>query len=291
MNNDLIEKLNKLLEKSVENVRPSDKMVSFYNFIGRLPLKTGALLLLLTSLDAIKVMILAGILQRTDAALQIIYDIRFKPWRLFWAFGDRLWNLSYNCRSVRSRGLFVQGAMKILISRMMRKGDHVIVSSLGSGSANQLLQGVLREKFDLKKIKIALVDRDSGSLKRGVKYAEKIGISESVNIYQSTAGKYLENTKEQSVNLFEIVGLVDYFDDSRLERHFNGVYRSLKTEGFFLGANISSFDEKSFAHGAACWPSMHYRSKRSLQNSLEKSGFNSIWIGDCGLYTVWVAQK
>ncbi len=291
MNSNLTEKLSLLLKKATENVRPSDKMISFYNFIGKLPFKIGALLLLLTSFDAIKVIILAGIFHRTDASLQVIYDIRFKPWRLFWAFGDRLWNSSYNCRSVRSRGFFVQGAMRILIDQVMKKGKHVVISSLGSGSANQLLQGILKEGFDLEKMNISLIDRDQESLKRGEQYAKKIGIASSVNIYQSTAGEYLRSRQKHSIDIFEMVGLADYFNDSKLERHFAGVHKSLKSGGFFLGANISSFDEKWFAHGAACWPSMYYRSKESLQKALKESGFNSIWIGDCGLYTVWVAQK
>ncbi len=76
--------LDTMLEKATEDVRPSRKMISFYNFTGNLPLRLGALLMLLTSLDSSKVIIYAGIQKRTDAAIRVLYQYRVRPWRLLW---------------------------------------------------------------------------------------------------------------------------------------------------------------------------------------------------------------
>ena len=69
------------------------------------------------------------------------------------------------------------------------------------------------------------------------------------------------------------------------------MYTALAPKGLFLGSNISSKEEASYAHNAICWPEMHYRSSAKIKTMLEEAGFEEIWIRTCGLYSVWVAQK
>lgn len=82
--------LNIILKNVTQKVRPSQRMIAFYNIVGKLPLRIGTFLLLLTSIDTIKILVQVSILCRTDAAVQMIYQYRFRPWRLLWAMGDLL---------------------------------------------------------------------------------------------------------------------------------------------------------------------------------------------------------
>lgn len=290
--------LDAVLERATENVRPSDWAIKFYDAVGRLPWHLGAALLILTSLDAIKVVILSGIMQRTDAALQVLYDYRFRPWRLLWAIGDHLWQQSFNCRSVRARGKFVRKAVRVLLTYLVQekasqngRGQQLVIVSIGSGSASQLLQGIRDNGFGAKEVRVVMIDHDPRALKAGVENAWRIGLEAAIEAQKTTIGKFLGKATRDSVDLVEMVGLADYFQDTTIQRYFAGIHKVIAPEGFFLGANISSREEMAYAHGAACWPAMHYRSKEELTALLGNAGFETIWTGDCGLYTVWVAQK
>lgn len=292
-------RLEQILAKATDGVRPSDRMLGFYNRIGRLPLHLGAVLLFLTSVDAVKVIWQAAVRKRTDAALQIIYDYRMRPLRGPWAFGDQLWQGSFNCGSVRARGRFVQEAAHFLLGHRAEErfaGDghdrKLEVVSLGSGSANQFLQGIADNGFSAENIHAILVDRDPRALAAGIKNARRVGLENAVGTQEATVGLYLRQVViPGSVDFVEMVGLADYFEDIRLEEYLQGIHRALRPGGFFLGANIGSREEMDYAHGAACWPPMEYRSREKLLEMLEGAGFRAIWMGDCGLYTVWVAKK
>lgn len=290
--------LNKLLKKATLNVRPPRRMIAFYNIIGKLPLKIGTLLLALTSIDTIKIIIRAGILKRTDSAIQVIYQYRFRPWRLFWAIGDCLWQGSYNCRSVRARGKFVQEAVKFLLGNFAQKStsfdnnNHKLVVSLGSGSASQLLHGVRDNGLNINNIKVVLVDYDLRALNVGRRNVCQIGLEGVVEFKQMMIGRFLKKVVDpMSVNFFEMVGLADYFKDRQLQKYMNKIYTALAPEGLFLGSNIFSKEEIFYAHNAICWPELHYRSSTKIKTMLEEAGFEEIWIRTCGLYLVWVAQK
>ena len=90
-----------------------------------------------------------------------------------------------------------------------------------------------------------------------------------------------------------MVGISDYIQTHRLRNYLSLIYKVLKVKGIFLGANISSKEEAVLAHKAGRWPLMIYRSKEELLKLLLEAGFQEsrIWIGQCGLYSVWIAQK
>jgi SAM-dependent methyltransferase len=283
--------LDDLLEGATRDVRPSDKKLVFYNMVGRAGY-IGTLLTLLTSPDAIRV-IGAAWLGRTDAALQVIYD--HKP-RWYTPF-DNLWQGCYNCRSVRARGDFVRSAVRFLIKSLVEQQlfvdgslEDIVVVSLGSGSASQLLQGI--KDSTISNLRIVMVDRDAKALDAGQKNVQRLGLMKyPVEYRRTTIGSFLRSIDPETIDLVEMVGLADYFKERRLEQHFKGIYRALAPGGVFLGANISSDEEAAFAHGAIRWPKMFYRSRESLLETLNHADFEEVWTGQCGLYTVWASQK
>ncbi len=281
-------RLDALLQEAIHNVRPSQRMIDFYNTLGRLPLFLGTLVVFLTSIDAVRVMVQV-LLGRTDSALKVIYEYRFRPWRLFWALGDALWQNCYNCRSARSRARFTQNAVEFLVKWLKNKNTSYTIVSLGSGSAVQLLRGITRAGINNSDIKIILVDRDCRALKKGLTNARRLGLNNLVTRCETINGFLLSQTKE--VLFIEMVGVADYFKDKQLANCFQRIYNKLVPGGIFLGANINSQEEALFAHKVVRWPKMYYRSSNEIKEKLKNAGFNNVWIGHCGLYTLWVAQK
>ncbi len=289
---DIFSSMELISEEANKNVRPSSKMIKFYNWFGKLSRKITIPILLLTSIDAWKVLFFAGVLHRTDAAIQVLYNHKIRPWRLLWGIGDIFWQNAYNCKSVRARGFFVKKALESLIlenQKLIKFSRKSVIASIGSGSANQLFQGIKESGFK-DKAELILVDCDLRTLERGKKNAEKFDIS--VKIYNKTAGSFLIKRAPESIDIVEKVGLTDYFLKSKhLENYFRRTYNVLKPKGFFLGANISSKEECEYAHGAICWPKMAYRTEEEIISILQKTGFVSIWTQKCGLYVLWLAQK
>lgn len=278
---DLGAMLDSLIEKATIDVRPSDRMLKFYNAVGRLPLHLGTALMALTSGDSRKVIWYAGVQERTDAALQVIYDYQPRP--------VDIWQLSYNCRSVRARGKFVQGAVRSFLKELRgsEAWPKLVAVSLGSGSATQFLRAVAENGFGPGEVKVILVDRDPRAIRAAEENAKAINLEVEARL--ETLGQFLDDWKGE-IHLVEMVGLADYFADHQLTRYFRGIFKALVPGGIFLGANISSDEEKDFAHGAACWPFMHYRPATELEELLEQTGFDALWTGKCGLYTVWAAK-
>jgi SAM-dependent methyltransferase len=287
----------KLLEQVTQSVRPSNNMITFYNLVGRLPLRMGALLPLISSIDAWKVIGHAGLCKRTDAAIRVLYQYRIRPWRLLWGAGDHLWQNSYNCRSVRSRGKLVEVTIEHLCARLVKKyvaqgsNEKPVIVSLGSGSAEQLLQGVCANGLAEFGAKVNLVDIDPRALKTAHYNACCLGVDTIVEIKKVTIGDYFNQTASGAVDLVEMVGLADYFNKDKMTNYLSEIYRVLQKDGFFTGANISSTEEYDYAHGAFCWPNMYYRTDEELRAMMQEAGFDDIWTGQCGLYTFWIAQK
>jgi len=280
-----------MLEKATESVRPPRLLIKFYNFMARIPFRIGTLIFLLTAIDTVRVAINA-MHNRTDAALQVIYQYRFRPWRLFWGLGDHFWQMSYNCRSVRARGIFTREAISYLLRNVVTR-NHIIIVSLGSGSAGQILQGVANSHLSNNEVHLILVDNDIRALEAGRRNARRLGIEDLINSREETVGMFLKRQPFNSVDFVEMVGLTDYFEDNRFSSYLANIYGLIKEDGFFLGANISNKEEAAYAHGVACWPHMYYRQKEEIIKKLKETGFkdNKIWIGDCGLYTFYIAQK
>lgn len=282
--------LEEMMASATEKVRPPNYMIKFYNSVSYLPLKLGTIIFLLTAIDTGRVSFRA-MQNKTDAAIQVIYEYRFRPWRLFWAMGDHLWLMSYNCRSVRSRGLFTRNAISFLLGNIAKNEKKVLVASIGSGSGSQMLQGIADNNFKTNGLHLLLVDNDVRALERGRINARHLDIEDLITTKEASVGRYLKEAEKESVNLVEMVGLTDYFDDERFNRYLEGIYDIMQDDGFFLGANISSEEEAQYAHGVACWPKMYYRSEESIIKDLKKAGFGKLWTKECGLYTFWIAQK
>ena len=141
-------------------------------------------------------------------------------------------------------------------------------------------------------MKVVLVDHDSRALNVGRKNIHQLGLEGAIEFQQMIIGRFLRQVvTTASVDFFETVGLADYLEDIQLQRYMNEIYIALAPKGLFLGSNISSREEEFYAHRAACWPKMHYRSSMEIKNMLKKAGFRAIWIKSCGLYIVWVVQK
>lgn len=275
------------------DVTPPPLLSRIYDVVGRLPKGMGTLLLCLTSVEAFKIIWQAGMKKRTDAAIQYIYDYKPRPWRLLWGLGDHLWvGLSHNTRSVWLRGQFVKRIIAHLLEEKLQ-GDTTTLMSLGSGSAAQLLSGIKASSVDHSKLNVVLVDRDSVALSLAENRVAEMGLGLNLLLEEQTVGRLLKQYVEdgKTVDLVEAMGFFDYTNDNRFVQYTSRIASVLNERGFFIGANITSTQEENFRVNAAQWPKMFYRSEEYLYDVLSQAGFSAIWIGQCGLYTLWVAQK
>ena len=79
--------------------------------------------------------------------------------------------------------------------------------------------------------------------------------------------------EKNSIDIVEMVGLLDYFKDEKSVETFSKIYDILKEGGLFMVGNIVPNKEQSFISRLG-WPKMYYRSAENLARLLISSGFS-----------------
>ena len=77
---------------------------------------------------------------------------------------------------------------------------------------------------------------------------------------------------DNSTDIVEMVGLLDYFRDEKSVETFKQIYDILKKDGLFMVGNIVPNKEQPFILKLG-WPKMYYRQAEDLSRLLIESGF------------------
>jgi len=280
--------LEQIIAKAAKDTKAPKWLKGFLSFLCRLPFPLGTILAAGLGFDCFKV-VCYSIKGKTGEAIETIYFSKNRFWKGPWNIGDAIWRASANVKSVMARGEFVANAIPALIAELLKRSwQQITLVSLGCGSAVKLLQEFPASDFDKTKLKLVLVDKETKPLGLAVANAEKLGVRTASYCLQ--VGQFLEQTTEQ-FSIVEMVGLSEYIDDKQLKICYEQIFRHLEPNGFFLGANMSSEQEKEAIHKLIRWPKIFYRPKQQLFGFLKEAGFEKIWLADCGTITVWVAEK
>jgi O-methyltransferase involved in polyketide biosynthesis len=73
--------------------------------------------------------------------------------------------------------------------------------------------------------------------------------------------------------LFEMAGLLDYFDDTKAERFFAQLAEWMRPGDVFCVSNVVPNRERPFVEKVVRWRGMYYRSPGVLRNLLTAGGF------------------
>lgn len=178
-------------------------------------------------------------------------------------------------KAVRNRLRIVEEKLENELSKLIDSGrDNINILTVGGGSCRAIIQSLsqLSEKISFVQIRVVNIDKNEKAIKLGKKLAVKFNVAKNFKWINNTASNIKTLVAENSINIVEMVGLLDYFPDEKAIRIIGQIYRCLKTDGLFLTGNVFPNSEMPFISKIG-WPKMYFRTQNDLEQILKNAGF------------------
>jgi len=179
-------------------------------------------------------------------------------------------------KGVRNRLQIVENNLDKEILRIVKekKEKNISIVTIGGGSARGIVEVLDKYSDKLKDWKVSIInlDKSSKAIELGKELAEEFGLYDNFKWINDLAQNVKFSVADNSVDVVEMVGLLDYFRDEKSIEVFKQIYDILKKGGLFMVGNIVPNKEQSFISKLG-WPKMYYRQAIDLSRLLIKSGF------------------
>jgi chemotaxis methyl-accepting protein methylase len=180
-------------------------------------------------------------------------------------------------KGVRNRLKIVKDNLeKEIINILQNKKDKEIkILTIGGGSARGIVEVLDKYSEQLKgwNISVINIDKSTKAIELGKELAKEFNMYEKFEWINDLAQNVKFLVKENSVDIVEMVGLLDYFRDDRSKEVFTQIRSTLKENGLFMVGNIVPNKEQPFIIKMG-WPKMYYRFAPDLSRLLIESGFS-----------------
>lgn len=195
----------------------------------------------------------------------------------FEGIADSFW---HHCvsqpKALRNRLKIVEENLEKEILRIALKQKNILILSIGGGSTRGIIQSldrILEKKLNCK-IKIINIDKSQKALDLGREIAKRFNLNKNFKWIRNDARNIKSLISTNSVDIVEMVGLLDYFSDEKSIEVIKQIYAVLKKKGLFIMANIYPNIEMPFIRKTG-WPEMYYRMPEDLSKILKESGFST----------------
>lgn len=235
----------------------------------------------------------------THQALEVLYQSGRKEYARtpMQKFFHWLWFHTNNSKAARNRLRLTKREVQKQIERTLAQGKRVELLSIASGSARAIIEVIENYREYSDKINATFVDKNPQAIAYSQQLTRDILGDHKFNLkwVNDTVGSYFRGLNdEENFDLIEIVGLMDYFVDEKVEEIFRHCYRHLKSEGRLITANINKNFEYLFVSRVVGWK-MIYRTAEEIATIVHRAGFNESDIAPLyeplKIHSVIVAQK
>jgi len=218
----------------------------------------------------------------TYYALDILYKngIKENAINFLTKFFHKIWFGTNNSKAVRNRLRLTKREIRNQLEVCLALDkDRIKILSIASGSARAIIEILdeMRNRLKNKKIEVTFLDKDH----KAIEYSQELASSKNLLSFfelkwvNDTAGSFFRSLdKDNTFDIIEMVGLIDYFSDEKALQMFSHVNKHLSEDGLFITANISDNMERPFVTKVIDW-SMIYRSAEQLGEILSRASFNN----------------
>lgn len=213
-------------------------------------------------------------------ALEIMYSRNHRKLfsrGIFQGIADWYWHhVISQLKAVRNRLRIVENSLEHDLKKRIEKGEKDIkILTIGGGSSRAIIQTISRllNKNPGIEITVTNLDRDPTVIDLGKKIAESFNVSASFKWIIDTASKIDLYIEKGTIDIIEMVGLMDYFNKEKSILICNKIFDLLKEDGLFIVGNICPNFEKKFVEKVG-WPKMDYKTQDDFYDILYKAGFN-----------------
>jgi len=179
-------------------------------------------------------------------------------------------------KALRNRLAIVEEIVESRLESLIEK-DHkeIRILNIGGGSSRALVHTIDRLRKDNREFspEITNIDKDARAIEVGKKIATDFNLSSVFKWINDDARNLDSLIKPGSMDVVEMVGLMDYFDDERAHKVLSGIYNCLEDGGLFIVANVHFNSEMKFVERTG-WPAMYYRNPEDIKRIIKNAGFN-----------------
>jgi len=179
-------------------------------------------------------------------------------------------------KGVRNRLEIVKNNLDKEVLRIVSQSREkkITLLTIGGGSARGIAEVLNKYSDKLKdwEISVINVDKSLKAIDLGKELAREFGLFDKFRWVNDLAQNVSNLVDKNSIDIVEMVGLLDYFRDEKAIETFSKIYDILKQDGIFMVGNIVPNREQPFILRLG-WPNMYYRQSRDLSSLLIESGF------------------
>lgn len=177
-------------------------------------------------------------------------------------------------KALRNRLRIIEDTLTEELSSLLQgEQAKVTVLSIGGGSARALIQTISRFSVESRsQVKVINIDKSADAINIGRNIAARFNLGNMFEWIVGDARDVKIFIPECSVDVVEMVGLLDYFSFEKGVEVISQVHRCLKQGGLFFVANVTPNKEMRFVEKTG-WPHMHYRQPAEIAHILRVSGF------------------
>ncbi|MDO8474510.1 MAG: class I SAM-dependent methyltransferase family protein [bacterium] len=181
------------------------------------------------------------------------------------------WTVLDNARSVWNRLLLVKQELREAVLTVAAQKGSVHFLSIGSGSARPALGAIASLEQEVP-IESMLLDQNP----QATEFSRKLAQQFNLNHTQWVTGDFFrleQHCRSFHPNVIELVGLLDYLNNTLAIFFLKKVFRVLEPGGFLITGNIAPNLERPYVEKGVKWPSMVYRTEEDLKGLLLEAGF------------------
>ena len=179
--------------------------------------------------------------------------------------------------ALRNRLKIVKKMVLDELEDRLSNANCVNIANIGGGSSRAIIETLklLSRDYYVGKVKITSIDKDNSAIELSKTIAKNNDLYENFHWIQGSASNYNNYIPKKTVDIAEMVGLMDYFNDEKAILIARMIHDSLRERGVFIVANVTDNSEKMFVKKMG-WPKMYYRDCDQLVKILYQSGFSKI---------------
>lgn len=200
-------------------------------------------------------------------------------------------------KAIRNRLKIVKEIFDNEIGNIVNQGrKNITILTIGGGSTRGIIESLYKlckNGLDCK-IRVINIDKSPRAIELSKELARKFNVTDKFKWIKDDARNIKSLIPYNSVNIVEMVGLLDYFSEEKGIEVVRQIHNVLKNDGIFITANICPNIEIPFIRNIE-WPEMHYRTPDDLAKILKVAGFSlhngSFILEPLKIHTISIIRK
>ena len=180
-----------------------------------------------------------------------------------------------NSIAVRNRLKLTKKEIETAIYDIDQAGVYpsINILSIASGSARAVIEVLRKFSSPQKPITAKFLDKNPAAIAYSKELAGDLAQKYNLSWITDTAGNFYKHYRgEENPDIIEMVGLLDYFDETKSITLLAFINEYLRVGGIFITANIIHNREQKFISHLVGWP-MIYRTPENLIDMALAAGF------------------